>query len=717
MLSINLRGSGTQESIAKSAQQEALKSAKHRGVLDVSRMGYERDLKEAIKGVEALAKAVKEIRREMATNFNLELTGTRRVFQMKQDERREEERELRRRQQVHRRFLRAASLGGAAGAIGGGAASGNLGAVAGGFGGAIGGGLGFLLGGPIGAAIGDALGASLGFLINPLKGPVHAAIPWYNYQLQAATLGRAMGTPWKQVQQGFYPHHQLLPWEYKYGLDPKEALQMAMSLGVTPQGNPMAIAHALTKLPYTGALSGLNPSSLNTFIGTAMGAHAVGATGTGTYEAAGSLERVMEVANARGFDRSRLLQSMQRSLQIMSQGGFGVNLAGMSGLYTGISSMRNIGAAGGGSMASDIIAGSAGVARNPYTNKLLMLSLMSLLPKYGNFKTAADVESFMGGMKIPPSIMKQILEEANVQGGRGQAIGAALALMQGNPTLIAHRALQGLKTFNAPGTLRGTNEAAFINAMGLTGGNFAAAMTLVGEQSSPMVRTLSQVPVGKLNTAASYFERLGYSKKATAGILANMVAESGMNPAAIGDHGLAYGLFQWHPARQALFKKWAGHSIQGSSFMEQLRFIAHELNTTESTARHELLGVKTPYEAGSVMSMADLRPLHKNMDAAIRGKLAQRIFSNFLSGLNAPENVLHQISKSKTGTLNEAYLAAKTLVTTMSEVNSIMQTFGQTVEHINKAAEISHPVGVYDPFAGALLYHENKALHRGQSTP
>lgn len=72
-------------------------------------------------------------------------------------------------------------------------------------------------------------------------------------------------------------------------------------------------------------------------------------------------------------------------------------------------------------------------------------------------------------------------------------------------------------------------------------------------------------------------DRGRWTQEQAAGILANLQAESGMNPAAVGDHGHAYGLAQWHEDRQADFAKWAGHDIHQSTAAEQLDFIDYEL--------------------------------------------------------------------------------------------------------------------------------------------
>lgn len=74
-----------------------------------------------------------------------------------------------------------------------------------------------------------------------------------------------------------------------------------------------------------------------------------------------------------------------------------------------------------------------------------------------------------------------------------------------------------------------------------------------------------------------YYESRGWSAQQAEGMTRRLKVESAFNPRAMGDRGLAYGVAQWHPDRQAQFAKWAGHDIRGSSLEEQLAFVDYEL--------------------------------------------------------------------------------------------------------------------------------------------
>jgi hypothetical protein len=120
----------------------------------------------------------------------------------------------------------------------------------------------------------------------------------------------------------------------------------------------------------------------------------------------------------------------------------------------------------------------------------------------------------------------------------------------------------------------------------------------------------------------------GWSRNASAGIAANLFAESKFDPTAVGDNGHAYGIGQWHEDRQALFKKWSGHDIHGSNLSEQLKFVDYELKHGDAQA--QLAGRALPLvhsadAAGRIVSQYYERPADVEGEAARRGALAGTI--------------------------------------------------------------------------------------------
>lgn len=129
----------------------------------------------------------------------------------------------------------------------------------------------------------------------------------------------------------------------------------------------------------------------------------------------------------------------------------------------------------------------------------------------------------------------------------------------------------------------------------------------------------------------SQLQGQGWSRNASAGIAANLFAESKFDPTAVGDNGHAYGVGQWHEDRQALFAKWAGHDIHGSSLAEQLKFVDYELRHGDSQA--QLAGRALPLihsadAAGRLVSQYYERPADVAGEAERRGALAGALNSS-----------------------------------------------------------------------------------------
>lgn len=139
---------------------------------------------------------------------------------------------------------------------------------------------------------------------------------------------------------------------------------------------------------------------------------------------------------------------------------------------------------------------------------------------------------------------------------------------------------------------------------------------------------------GSAKTAMDFFVRHGWTAAQAAGIVANLKAESGFRTGAIGDGGKAFGIAQWHPDRQANFKKWAGKDIRQSTFAEQLAFVQYELTQgTERKAGQALRGMKDAFNSGFSVSKKYERPMDwYGLEAMKRGRSA----SQLLEGYKAP---------------------------------------------------------------------------------
>lgn len=123
-----------------------------------------------------------------------------------------------------------------------------------------------------------------------------------------------------------------------------------------------------------------------------------------------------------------------------------------------------------------------------------------------------------------------------------------------------------------------------------------------------------------------YFQDRGWTAAQAAGIVANLIRESKGNPNATGDNGKAYGIAQWHPDRQAAFKKFAGHDITQSTQEEQMAFVHYEMTQgTEKAAGDALRKTTTAEEAGAAVSRGYERPADAAGEAQRRGDLARQL--------------------------------------------------------------------------------------------
>lgn len=130
-------------------------------------------------------------------------------------------------------------------------------------------------------------------------------------------------------------------------------------------------------------------------------------------------------------------------------------------------------------------------------------------------------------------------------------------------------------------------------------------------------------------SALAYFVQLGWTPAQAAGIVANLVAESNLNPAAVGDGGQAYGVAQWHPDRQAHFAGLIGNDIHGSTLDEQLAFVHAELLDWEKSAGDALRACTTAAEAGACVSRMYERPADREGEASRRAALAEKVLSEY----------------------------------------------------------------------------------------
>lgn len=124
-----------------------------------------------------------------------------------------------------------------------------------------------------------------------------------------------------------------------------------------------------------------------------------------------------------------------------------------------------------------------------------------------------------------------------------------------------------------------------------------------GVAATPKNPTASET--GQPERAVAFFESKGWTKEQAAGIVGNLIVESGLKTNAVGDNGNAYGIAQWNkvgsPERISNFQRVMGKSLYGSNFTEQLEFVNWELNNSERGAGDRLRNATDASEAAAIV--------------------------------------------------------------------------------------------------------------------
>ena len=183
----------------------------------------------------------------------------------------------------------------------------------------------------------------------------------------------------------------------------------------------------------------------------------------------------------------------------------------------------------------------------------------------------------------------------------------------------------------------------------------------------------------------SFFQSKGWSAAQAAGIVANLQAESGMNPSSIGDNGKAYGIAQWHPDRQAAFAAWACKDIRSSSLEEQLAFVHHELTAgNEQRAGGALRNAITAQRAGEVVSRMYERPGDVEGEAAKRGALARRLALGIPGASASASGAGARASAPMAGNTSsvQTSIGEVKIYTAADDARGIAQDFGREMDYL-----------------------------------
>mgnify|MGYP001329415623 CR=1 FL=1 len=108
----------------------------------------------------------------------------------------------------------------------------------------------------------------------------------------------------------------------------------------------------------------------------------------------------------------------------------------------------------------------------------------------------------------------------------------------------------------------------------------AAGLTNINNITGELVGT------ERVEQAFNFFTSRGFTAKQSAGIVGNLIVESGSSDlpehGPRGDGGQAAGIAQWHPGRRKIFERVYGKPWWDSTFTDQLNFIVWELSNCDS---------------------------------------------------------------------------------------------------------------------------------------
>jgi len=139
--------------------------------------------------------------------------------------------------------------------------------------------------------------------------------------------------------------------------------------------------------------------------------------------------------------------------------------------------------------------------------------------------------------------------------------------------------------------------------------------TRIPDRAEKLTTTTS---TGNPKIAMEFFLDQGWTPEQAAGLVANLQAESydRIDPAA--ENGGAYGIAQWRGSRKRDFEEEMGRPLKGSSLMDQLKFVQHELNNKESNAGRLLKQATTAAQAAAIVDEF----YERSGGAAIRRRIA-----------------------------------------------------------------------------------------------
>ncbi len=126
---------------------------------------------------------------------------------------------------------------------------------------------------------------------------------------------------------------------------------------------------------------------------------------------------------------------------------------------------------------------------------------------------------------------------------------------------------------------------------------------------------------------------MGFTASAAAGVVGNLVQESGLRTDAIGDNGTSGGLAQWHNERWEALKRFA--AARGKDWTDldtQIEFLAEEMHTSYADTYAKMQSAELPEIAGQIMTDEYEKPDSASANYAQRQANARAAYEAMQSG-------------------------------------------------------------------------------------
>lgn len=126
---------------------------------------------------------------------------------------------------------------------------------------------------------------------------------------------------------------------------------------------------------------------------------------------------------------------------------------------------------------------------------------------------------------------------------------------------------------------------------------------------------------------------MGFTATAAAGVVGNLVQESGLRTDAIGDNGTSGGLAQWHNERWEALKRYA--AARGKDWTDldtQIEFLAEEMRTSYADTYAKMQSAELPEIAGQIMTDEYEKPDSASANYAQRQANARAAYEAMQSG-------------------------------------------------------------------------------------